>query len=164
MLSSVVAEPSLTTRQPVEDLTGDWTLTVDGKTITTPLRSWRDLGITNIASPVLYSKEFTLNAKPAGKRLLLECGRVRDYAKVRLNGVELPARGWQPYRWDVTDALKAGRNVLEIEVRSTPAGRGPAPVPANPTSATSAPAAPRRASAIPTVSGLLGPVGIVASN
>src|ERR1019366_6690339 len=97
--------------------------------------------------PVSYTKEFTLPAKPAGeskalardgagKRLFLECDDLRDYAKVRLNGVELPARAWQPYRWDVTAAAKAGRNTLEIEVRGSTPMRGPAsagaPAPAPP--------------------------------
>ena len=70
----------------------------------------------------------------------LECDDVRDYARVRLNGIDLPARAWQPYRWDVTAAAKSGKNLLEIEVRGLPAGRGPV---------------------TPTVSGLLPPLRLV---
>jgi len=85
---------------------------------------------------------------------------VRDYAHLRLNGVDLQARGWQPYRWDVTTALKPGKNVLEIEVRYAP-GRGAAPVPAIPGAA---PAPAQRASTPPQIAGLLGPVRIVSSD
>ena len=31
-----------------------------------------------------------------------------DYARVKLNGKELEAHAWQPYRWDVTNVVKAG--------------------------------------------------------
>jgi hypothetical protein len=114
--------------------------------------------------PVAYAKEFTLAAKPAGKRLFLECDDVRDYARVRLNGVDLPARAWQPYRWDATAAAKAGQNSLEIEVRGTASGRGPAPVPANPGVAGAGGrggAGPAPAPVAPDTAGLLAPLRLV---
>jgi hypothetical protein len=99
--------------------------------------------------PVSYTKEFNLAEQPAGtsKRLFLECDDLRDYAKVRLNGVELPARAWQPYRWDVTTSAKAGRNTLEIEVRGSTPMRGPA--------STGAPAPS------PPITGILAPLRLV---
>jgi hypothetical protein len=139
-------EPSLSEGATVEELTGDWSLSIDGKSLTTPLKSWQDLGVTG-SGPATYTKEFTLSAKPAGKRLFLECADVRDYARVRLNGVDLQARAWQPYRWDATGAVKSGRNIVEIEVRSSPAGRGPST---------------GRGPVTPPVSGLLGSVRLVA--
>lgn len=155
-------EPALSTRQTIQDLAGDWSFNIDGKTTSTPLRSWQDLGIATLTSPGVYRKEFTVASKPAGKRLLLECGDVRDYAQVKLNGDNLPAHAWQPWRWDVTSAVKAGPNVLEIEVRAVAAGRGPAPVPANPGTV---PAGGRGGpQAPPQVSGLLGPVRLVSSD
>jgi hypothetical protein len=39
-----------------------------------------------------------------------------------VNGKDLDARAWQPYRWDVTDAIAAGDNRIEIEVRTLPPG------------------------------------------
>lgn len=82
---------------------------------------------------------------------------MRDYARLRLNGKDLEAEAWQPYRWEVSGAVKSGSNLLEMEVRPAPAGRGPAPVPANP----GTPPAPGRGAAAPQVSGLLGPVRLV---
>jgi hypothetical protein len=115
----------------------------------------------NGLGPVAYTKDFSLAAKPAGKRLFLECDDVRDYARVRLNGVDLPARAWQPYRWDLTAAAKSGKNLLEIEVRGTPVGRAPAPIPANPGTAAAGGEAGNRAPATPAVSGLLAPLRLV---
>ncbi len=159
-------EPVLSSRRPVQDLNGEWSLTIDGRSFTTPLRSWQDLGIANVSSPGTYRKEFTLKSKPAGRRLLLECSDVRDYARVRLNGVDLQARGWQPYRWDVTKAVKPGNNVLEIEVISAPPGRRAAPIPLVPGSPNSVPlgaSGSGRSASVSQVSGLLGSVNLVSA-
>jgi len=56
---------------------------------------------------------------PAGKRLFLEMADVHEYAKVKLNGKELEAHAWQPFRWEVTSAVKPGSNDLEVEVRTS---------------------------------------------
>jgi hypothetical protein len=181
-----VAEPSLASGNTLAELGGDWTLELNGKAVTTPLKSWEELGTPSFAGPVTYRKQFTAPAAPAGKRVFLEIADVRDYARVKLNGKELEAHAWQPYRWEVTNLVKAGSNDLEVEVRATPAGRGgpggapPAPAGAAPTAAggrggrgQGAPgtaAGPPAATAggsgrgvvTPPVSGLLGPVRLVA--
>ena len=140
-------EPSVAAGNTLAELGGDWTLDLNGKPLTTSLKSWEELGAPSFAGPATYRKQFTAPAAPAGKRLFLEIADVRDYARVKLNGKELEAHAWQPYRWEVTNAVKPGSNDLEVEVRATAAGgpagggRGPAPTPA---------------------SGLLGPVRLVA--
>jgi hypothetical protein len=72
--------------------------------------------------------------------VFLEIGDVHDYAKVTLNGKEVGARGFQPYRWDVTSALKPGTNELVIEVNATVEGRGAGGAPPPAAVATAAPA------------------------
>jgi hypothetical protein len=116
------AEPSFISGTTVAELGGDWSLDLNGKQVTTPLKSWEDLGTPAFAGPATYRKQFSVSAPPAGKRVFLEIGDVHDYARVKLNGQELEAHAWQPYRWDVTSALKAGSNELEIEARAIPAG------------------------------------------
>ena len=49
---------------------------------------------------------------------------VNNYARVMLNRKEVGAWSWQPYRWYVTKALRAGGNDLVIEVATTPEFRG----------------------------------------
>jgi len=88
------------------------------------------------SGPNNYRKQFTAPAAPAGKRLYIEIAEVRDYARLTLNGKELEARAWQPWRWDITTALQPGVNDLEIQVLTTPAGgrggRGAPPTPTSP--------------------------------
>ena len=51
-----------------------------------------------------------------GKRVYLDLGRVEVMAAVRINGREV-GRLWKPpFRLDVTDAVHAGDNSLEVEV------------------------------------------------
>ena len=149
-----VAEPSFATGNTLAELDGDWTVDLNGKELTTHLKSWEELGAPSFAGPAVYRKQFTVPAAPAGKRIFLEIGDVHDYARLKLNGKELEAHAWQPYRWDVTSAWKNGPNDLEVEVRATPAGRG------GPGAA--APAGGRSRGGAPPVSGLLGPVRLVA--
>jgi hypothetical protein len=183
------AEPSLASGSTLAELGGDWALELNGKAVTTPLKSWEDLGTPSYAGPATYRKQFTAAAAPAGKRVFLEIGDVRDYARVKLNGKELEAHAWQPYRWEVTSVLKAGSNELEIQVNATVAGRGgpggppPAPAGTPPTAAggrggrggrgqgapgtaaappAAAPGGSGRGVVTPPVSGLLGPVRLVA--
>jgi hypothetical protein len=121
-------------------------LDLNGKQVTTPLKSWEDLGTTSFAGPATYRKQFTAAAAPAGKRVFLEIGDVYDYAKVKVNGKELEAHDWQPYRWDITSALKTGSNDLEIQVNAYASASGGR--------------ASARSSA--SLSGLIGPVRLVA--
>ena len=179
-------EPVLVSGNTLVELGGDWTLDLNGKQVTTPLKSWEALGTTSFAGPATYRKQFTVSAAPAGKRLFLEIADVHEYAKVKLNGKELEGHAWQPFRWDVTNAVKPGSNDLEVEVRTSGGGRGgfdaPPPPPAaaggapatggrggrgvpGAAGAAAPPAAAAgrgRGNAAPAVSGLLGPVRLVA--
>jgi hypothetical protein len=137
-------EPSFVSGDTLAEVGGDWALDLNGKQVTTPLKSWEDLGTTSFAGPATYRKQFTAAAAPAGKRVFLEIADVHDYARVKLNGKELEGHAWPPYRWEVTSVVKAGPNDLEVEVRAVSGGRG------------------GRGGGSPAVSGLLGPVRLVA--
>jgi hypothetical protein len=172
-------EPSFASGNTLTELGGDWALDLNGKQLTTPLKSWQDLGTPSVAGPATYRKQFTAAAAPAGKRVFLEIADVRECAKVKLNGKELEAHAWQPYRWDITSALKTGSNDLEIDVWATPSGRGGGGAPpagaapaaaggrggtAGPggTAALSRPEMRARNVFSPPVAGVLGPVRLVA--
>ena len=67
----------------------------------------------------------TLSGK--NMRCFLDLGQVAVIADVRLNGKALGTLWKVPYRVEVTDALKAGQNVLEVKVcepLGEPADRG----------------------------------------
>ncbi len=142
--TAAAPQPALSSATWSLDIDGDWTVDLNGKQVTTPLKSWEDLGTQSFSGPATYRKQFTVPAAQAGRRVLLEIGDVRDYARIKVNGKELEERAWQPYRWDITSAVKPGSNDLEIQVNATSSGR-----------AGFGRAAP------PAASGLFGPVRLV---
>jgi len=118
-------EPSFAAGDTFATLDGDWKLDLNGKQLTTALRPWEELGTSGFSGPATYSRQFTAAKAPKGKRVFLEIADVHDYAKVTLNGKDVGVCSWQPYRWDVTGALKKGANNLVIEVDALSAqGRG----------------------------------------
>jgi hypothetical protein len=181
------AEPNLAAPTTLADLNDGWTLDLNGQHLTTAIKPWEELGVNSFAGPATYTMQFTAPAAPKGKRIYLEIGDVHDFAHVMLNGKEVGARSFQPYRWDITALLKHGPNDLKIEVYGTPSqvrGPGAPPPAAAPTpglaSTPAAGAATRRpqagagappagaggggrgGAAAPATSGLLSPVKLVA--
>jgi hypothetical protein len=63
-------------------------------------------------------KEFDLaaDAVATGRVLWLDLGNVKEIAEVKLNGRDLGIWWKPPFRGDVTSAVRAGKNTLEIRV------------------------------------------------
>jgi alpha-L-rhamnosidase len=118
-------EPSFAGGDTIATLDGDWSMSMDGKESTGALQPWEAMGTAG-SGPATYHRQFTVAAAPAkGKHVYLEIGDVHDYAKVTVNGKDVGERAWQPYRWDVTSALKQGQNDVAIVVNVVAgAGRG----------------------------------------
>jgi len=140
---AAAAEPSFVSGDTLMTLNGDWKLDLKGTQLTTALKPWEDLGTKSFAGPATYTMEFTsATAAPKGKRVYLEIADVHDCAKVTLNGKDVGAKAWQPYRWDVTDALKKGSNNLVIEAYALQEGGRGGPAGAPPMAAAAPAAAP----------------------
>jgi hypothetical protein len=85
------------------------------------LISWSehaDPGVKYFSGTATYAKTVSVPRELPGKgrRIYLDLGRVQVMATVKLNGKDLGILWKAPYRVDVTDALKAGDNTLEIGV------------------------------------------------
>jgi len=72
-------------------------------------------GIKYYSGIATYRKNFDHFHK-SGKRIYLDLGTVHDIARVRLNGKDLGVVWCAPWRVDITDAVKAKGNVLEIDI------------------------------------------------
>jgi len=72
-----------------------------------------------------YQKEFDVDASLLVKpgRLFLDLGKVNHMAEVTVNNKLVGTLLWSPYRIDVTDALKPGKNVMSIRVCNTHANQ-----------------------------------------
>ena len=113
--------------KPVVELTGPWAVGFDPRwggpeNITFDLLAdWSrrpEAGIRFYSGTAVYRKTFEVPsaAALAGQKYFLSLGEVKNLARVKLNGRELGVVWCAPWRVATGDALKAGRNQLEIEV------------------------------------------------
>ncbi|MDR0521200.1 MAG: hypothetical protein LBH00_05030 [Planctomycetaceae bacterium] len=118
------------TLQPVKtavpaDLNADWTVTFHQKqnnetfTLNFPqLTDWSkhaDERVKYFSGTATYTKEFTLNEKPGSGKIYLDLGNVEVMARVTLNGKEVRTVWAPPYRVEITEAVREGKNELKIE-------------------------------------------------
>jgi hypothetical protein len=87
------------------------------------LEPWTRTGLANFSGTAVYEKEFSIPESYAGKRLVLDCGRVSSVAEVAVNGRSAGEAVWRPYRVDITKLVRPGVNRLTIRVTNTEANR-----------------------------------------
>jgi hypothetical protein len=86
------------------------------------LSSWTtsgDPGVRYFSGTAKYANQFSLPDRwdRSNHRVLLDLGRVREFAQVSVNGHKLPDILWKPpFTVDVTPDLKTGLNNIEVEV------------------------------------------------
>src|SRR5450759_1793565 len=94
------------------------------KVVLDNLVSWSehsDNGVKYFSGAATYRKAFDFAPLPMSDPLLkpavyLDLGKVAVMAGVKLNGKDLGVLWKLPYRVDISDAVKAGENVLEVRV------------------------------------------------
>ena len=83
-----------------------------------------DNGIKYYSGTACYTNHVTIDRiNPQQERLLLDLGVVGCIAEVTVNGKQVGTLWKTPYKIDVTDALRKGRNELEIRVTNQWANR-----------------------------------------
>lgn len=85
------------------------------------LTSWTahaDAGVKYFSGTAAYTKTFVVNAEwlAKGREIWLSLGDVKSMAEVSVNGKSFGLLWKAPFRLNVTGALKAGENKLEIKV------------------------------------------------
>lgn len=87
------------------------------------LKAWKDLDLTpeakEFSGTATYTTTFDAGEIKKNTCFLLDLGRVEMIAVVSLNGHPLRTLWTPPYKVDLTDAVKSGRNRLTVEVTST---------------------------------------------
>jgi hypothetical protein len=91
------------------DSLGSWTTLADPKTL-------------DFSGTGCYRASFMIDGLEPGREAI-DLGQVSGTARIRLNGKEV-ARSWSaPHRFEITQALRTGENVIEIEVTNLAANR-----------------------------------------
>ncbi|MEM1582925.1 MAG: glycosyl hydrolase [Candidatus Bathyarchaeia archaeon] len=84
-------------------------------------KSWTEQGFPYYSGTIIYETEIEIPSLTSDKKVLLDCGDVRDVLEVVVNNESCGIRLWQPYIIDVTRNLKSGRNKIELKVTNTAA-------------------------------------------
>lgn len=82
------------------------------------LTSWTDMQddwLKSYAGTITYQTSVNMDAKPTGK-LLLDLGEVDVIAHLKVNGKDIGTIWKKPYAFEVSNALRAGTNQIEIAV------------------------------------------------
>ncbi|WP_019988129.1 glycosyl hydrolase [Rudanella lutea] len=112
--------------KPIE-LTAPWTVAFQANRgapaqVTLPklmsLHRHSEPGVRYFSGTATYTQTFNMPGASltANRRVILDLGRVEVIAEVRVNGKDLGTLWKRPYQLDMTDALKAGANTLEVRV------------------------------------------------
>jgi hypothetical protein len=112
------------------DFTGPWQLSFQAgrgapKDVTLPelisLHEHPDSDVRHFSGTATYTHALDVPAiaLTEGRRVVLDLGRVEVIAEVRINGKDVGVLWKPPFRIDVTDAVRAGSNALEVRVTNT---------------------------------------------
>lgn len=93
----------------------DWSVTLPDGSTASILGDWKQLGLRDYSGTLVYETVFSYT----GRGAWLDLGKVCDVAQITVNGHTLPARCWQPYRWDISPYVRQGENTLQVAVSNT---------------------------------------------
>jgi hypothetical protein len=125
------SEPTRLIKEPVSEVvasvSGPWDVSFPADHGAPPqahfaeLSSWTtnsDPGVKYFSGTATYTTAFAANSRWMGKngRVQLDLGDVKNLAEVTLNGQHLGVLWKHPFVIDVTGALHAGKNQLEVKV------------------------------------------------
>ncbi len=118
-------KPNFYETEDIQTLEGPWTVHFDeewggpAETIFETLTDWSknsEEGIKYYSGTAVYSKSFDFNGDKGKGKVFLNLGKVKIMAKVWLNGKDLGIVWTDPWRVDITHAVKKGKNDLRIDV------------------------------------------------
>lgn len=117
-------DPNFKKVKPRQVIDGPWVVRFDphwggpDETVFDTLVDWSksaDEGIKYYSGKASYLNTFQFEGKKKG-RMYLNLGTVKNIAKVWVNGKELGVVWTHPWRVDITEAVKTGKNELRIDV------------------------------------------------
>jgi hypothetical protein len=113
------------TESPVVQVSGAWKISFQegrGAPTQTTLNALASLadntdpGIKYFSGTAAYDNTFTVSMLTKNARYLLDLGDVKNIAEVVVNGKTVGTVWKKPFRLDITDALKAGSNTVQVRV------------------------------------------------
>ncbi len=113
-------ENTVAIRLPAGHIIRDYVRFVPGES-TFSLGAWTKTGLSYYVGSARYERTWEMPAACEGRRIYLDLGEVGSAAEVFVNGVKAGERVWKPFRFDITNHLKPGKNEISILVTNTDA-------------------------------------------
>ncbi len=123
VISPLCAIGGITCIKPHVYLIGQFGVAEDHHIISQPtalnLGGWESQGFPHLAGIGIYRTTLAIEANEPFTRAELHFDVAESSAEVIVNGKPCGVRSWAPYSVDITDALQAGSNAIEIRVCNT---------------------------------------------
>ncbi|MBA4850163.1 glycosyl hydrolase [Emticicia sp. BO119] len=148
----------------IKEIAGTWKVNFNGKTADfAKLSSWSentDTDIKYFSGTVTYENTFNLSSVDKSGKYIIDLGDVKNIAEVIVNGKNVGTAWKKPFKLDISEAVKAGENSIQINVTNLWVNRliGDAQPDAKKTTFTTMPFYRKDAKLLP--SGLLTPVNL----
>lgn len=84
-----------------------------------PLGDWSQFGLDYYSGGISFVHHVQLKDEQKSNQILLDLGDVRTSAEVKVNGKSVGVRLAPPYVFDLSEAIHAGDNEIEVEVLNT---------------------------------------------
>jgi hypothetical protein len=91
-------------------------------TVPFTLQCWTDSALVHFSGSAIYETEFELPRSAQRRKLRLDLGEVGLAAEAWVNGRKVGERAWRPFRFDISQAARSGKNTLRIRVANSNAG------------------------------------------
>jgi hypothetical protein len=108
------------TETTISQLPGPWIVTIAGKEVTmddlVSLTENDDLDIKYFSGTASYRSNIEINALDNTSGYIIDLGQVKNLAEIVINGQNQGILWKKPFILDITQALKTGQNVVEINV------------------------------------------------
>ncbi len=111
------------------ELDGPWTIQFDPnqrgpeeELVFKTLQDWatsNDERIKYFSGTAFYTTKFQLDQIKAGEQVIIDLGGFTAMAKVRVNGIYAGGIWTKPYSLDISQLIKEGENILQVEVVNT---------------------------------------------
>jgi hypothetical protein len=84
-------------------------------------KSWSNQGYPYFSGAIEYEKEFSMDKEVLKNRIFFFEGEnnIREYMELYINNKYVDTRIWLPYKSEITNFLKAGKNKIKLIVRNT---------------------------------------------
>jgi hypothetical protein len=100
----------------------EWPVAFRSGTVPFALQCWTDSALAHYSGTAIYETDFQLPPGTRGQELGLDLGAVGLAAEAWVNGKKVGERAWRPFWFDITKAVREGKNALRIRVANSNAG------------------------------------------